>query len=151
MLKEYVSKLTEDKKYSITIAIGGTMKENDDFCIVLAYNDHVETMRRRFKQVDFEHVYSVQPTSRLDDINNALYLTDSLLNNNVNISTSIKRKEKENTSLHESSIEIPMEMDDLPPTNSTTNKVLNHSSETALVETKSVKSPKKVIFFIPLK
>ncbi|XP_001947535.2 DNA polymerase delta subunit 3 [Acyrthosiphon pisum] len=131
LLKDYVSKLTADHKYSITIAIGGTLKENDEFCIVLAYDDHVETMHRRFKQIDFEHVYSIQPINRFDDMNNALHLVDNSLNN-VNLPSSIKRKEIGNDSIPEQRDAIEMEIN-LPltkQTNLSPNQVQNHKNET---------------------
>ncbi|XP_026808725.1 DNA polymerase delta subunit 3-like [Rhopalosiphum maidis] len=132
LLKDYVSKLTDDQKYSITVVIGGTLKENDEFCIVLAYDDHVETMRRRFKQIDFEHIYSIQPISRFDDINNALYLVNNSLNNYTNLLSSIKTKEKRNDLMSEQKDAIEMEIN-LPltkQTNLSPNKIQNHKSET---------------------
>ncbi|XP_060837578.1 DNA polymerase delta subunit 3-like [Rhopalosiphum padi] len=144
LLKDYVSKLTDDQKYSITVVIGGTLKENDEFCIVLAYDDHVETMRRRFKQIDFEHIYSIQPISRFDDINNALYLVDNSLNNYTNLPSSIKTKEKINDSMSEQKDAIEMEIN-LPltkQTNLSPNKIQNHKSET-IASTKLDKPQKK--------
>lgn len=151
MLKDYVSKLTDDQKYSITVVIGGTLKENDEFCIVLAYDDHVETMRRRFKEIDFEHIYSIQPISRFDDINNALYLVDNSLNNYTNLPSSIKTKEKINDSMSEQKDAIEMEIN-LPltkQTNLSPNKIQNHKSET-IASTKLDKPQKKVILVFNL-
>lgn len=150
-MKDYVSKLTDDKKYSITIVIGGTLKENDEFCIVLAYDDHVETMRRRFKQIHFEHLYSIQPISRFHDINNALCLADNSLNNYINLPSSIKKKEKGNNLIHKQCVEIPEEKD-LPSTeqkNSTPTKVVNNSIETVVNKTLD-KTEKKVILILNL-
>ncbi|XP_060863805.1 DNA polymerase delta subunit 3-like [Metopolophium dirhodum] len=143
LLKDYVSKLTDDHKYSITVAIGGTLKENDEFCIVLAYDDHVETMHRRFKQIDFEHVYSIQPINRFDDMNNALYIVDNSLNN-VNLPSSIKRKEIGNDSMPEQRDVIEMEIN-LPltkQTNLSPNQVQNHKNETT-ADTKLDKTQKE--------
>jgi len=153
LLEEYVSKLTDDHKYSITIAIGGTLKENDEFCIVLAYDDHVETMHRRFKQIDFEHVYSIQPINRFDDMNNALYLVDNSLNNYVNLPSSIKKKEIGNNSIPEQRDVIKMEIN-LPlteQTNLSSNQVQSHKNETT-VNTKLDKTQKEVtlIFYLVL-
>jgi len=128
LLQDYVSQLTSSKKYSITIAIGGILQENNEFCIVIAYNDHVETMRRRFKQISFEHLYSIQPISRFDDINNALYLVDNSLNNKV--PSSIKKKEKINICVQKQSNQIAIEMcaPSTKETNVISNEVLNHSN-----------------------
>lgn len=145
MLKDYVSKLTDNKKYSTTIVIGGTLKENDEFCIVLAYDNHVETMRRRFKQINFEHLYSIQPISRFNDTNNALYLVDNSINNYVNLPSSIEKKEKGSILINKQSVEIAMEID-LPinkETNITPNRVLNNINKTN-GETKLDKIQKKV-------
>lgn len=149
LLKEYVSKLTDDHKYSITVVIGGVLKENDGFSIVLAYDDHVETMRRRFKQIDFEHIYSVQPISRFDDINNALYLVDNSLNNYTNLSSSIKTKEKGNDSMPEQrdAIEMKINLPLTKQTNLSPNKIQNLKNET-IANTKLDKTQKKVIFSI---
>jgi len=152
LLKDYVSKLTDDHKYSITVAIGGTLKENDEFCIVLAYDDHVETMHRRFKQIDFEHVYSIQPINRFDDMNNALYIVDNSLNN-VNLPSSIKRKEIGNDSMLEQRDVIEMEIN-LPltkQTNLSPNQVQNHKNETT-ADKKLDKTQKEVtlIFYLVL-
>lgn len=111
LLNDYVSLLTDDKKYSITIVIGGTFQENDEFGIVLAYDDHIDTVRRRFKEISFEHLYSIQPISRFDDINYALYLVDNSLSDNVNLPSSIKKKEKEITSIPKQDVEIEMKVD----------------------------------------
>uniref|UniRef100_A0A2H8TVG5 DNA polymerase delta subunit 3 n=1 Tax=Melanaphis sacchari TaxID=742174 RepID=A0A2H8TVG5_9HEMI len=140
LLKDYVSKLTNDQKYSITVIMGGTLKENDEFSIVLAYDDHVETMRRRFKQIDFEHIYSIQPISRFDDINNALYLVDNSLNDYINLPSSIKTKKKGN----EQKDAIEMEIDLALPeqTNLSPNEIQNHESET-IADTKLDKTQKK--------
>lgn len=151
LLKEYVSKLTDDQKYSITVVIGGVLKENDGFSIVLAYDDHVDTMRRRFKQIDFEHIYSIQPISRFDDINNALYLVDNSSNNYTNLPSSIKTKEKGNDSMPEQTDAIEMEIN-LPlteQTNLSPNKIQNLKSE-IITNTKLDKTQKKVIFNIYL-
>lgn len=151
LLRDYVSKLPDGKKYSTTFAIGGTLKENDEFCIVLAYDDHVETMRRRFKHINFEHLYSIQPISRFDDINNALYLADCSLDH-ASLPSSINRKEKRNISEDKQCVETAMDVD-LPltkETNSTSNKVLNNHSNVTKVEinTKSDKIQKKVTLLI---
>lgn len=151
MLKDYVSKLTNDHKYSITVAIGGTLKENDEFCIVLAYDDHVETMHRRFKQIDFEHVYSIQPINRFDDMNNALYLVDNSPNNYVNLPSSIKRKEIGNDSILEQKSVDEMEIN-LPltkQTNLSPSQVQNHKNET-IANTKLDKTQKEVILIFNL-
>lgn len=151
MLKDYVTKLSDDKKYSITIIIGGILKENDEFCIVLAYNDHVETLRRRFKNIDFEHFYSIQPVSRFSDIDNALYLVDSSENNYANLPSSIKNKEKGIMSIPEENVKTPMEID-VPlvnKTKATPNIISNHSNET-VVKTKLDKTNKKVIIIFNL-
>lgn len=151
MLKDYVSKLSDDKKYSITIIIGGILKENDEFCIVLAYYDHIKTLRRRFKNIDFEHFYSIQPVSRFSDINNALYLVDNSENSYANLPSSIKNKEKGIISIPEENVKTPMEID-VPlgyKTNSTPNTVSNHSNET-VVKTKLEKTNKKVILIFNL-
>lgn len=152
LLKDYVSKLTDDHKYSITVAIGGTLKENDEFCIVLAYDDHVETMHRRFKQIDFEHVYSIQPINRFDDMNNALYIVDNSLNNCVNLPSSIKRKEIGNDSMSEKRGDV-IEMEiDLPLTKQTnlpSNQVQNHKNEKTAI-TKLDKTQKEVILIFHL-
>lgn len=148
LLKDYVSKLPDDKKYSTTIVIGGTFKENDEFCVVLAYDDHVETMRRRFKHIDFEHLYSIQPINRFDDINNALYLADNSLEY-VSLPSSINRKEKKNISVPKQCVETKIDID-LPSakaTKDTSNGVLNnHNNETKIEDkTKLDKTHKKVI------
>lgn len=151
LLKDYVSKLADDKKYSITIIIGGIFKENDEFCIVLAHDDHVESIRRCFKQISFEHLYSIQPISRFDDINNALYLVDSPLNNNINLPSSIKKKEKDNNLIHKQCAETPVEID-LSTTkekNPTPIKLTNNTNET-IVNEKLEKTQKKVILLIIL-
>jgi len=144
LLKKYVSKLTGDKKYSITIVIGGIFKENDEFCIVLAHDDHVESMRRRFKQISFEHFYSIQPISRFDDINNALYLVDSLLNNHSDLHSSIKKKEKDNNLIHKQCADIPEEIDvtSTREKNPTPTKVVINTNET-IVNKKLDKNQKK--------
>lgn len=116
---------------------------------MLAYDNHVETVRRRFKQINFEHLYSIQPISRFDDTNNALYLIDNSLNNYVNLPSSIKKKEKSNMLLNKQSIGIAMEID-LPinrDINVTSNEVLNNINET-ISETKVDKIQKKVNFNI---
>lgn len=110
MLNDYVSLHTDDKKYSITVIIGGTFRENDEFGIVLAYDDHIDTVRRRFKEIHFEHLYSIQPIRRFDDINNALYLVDNSLNDNVTSPSSIKKEEKQNTFIPKQDVEIAMEV-----------------------------------------
>jgi len=146
LLNDYVSKLNDDHKYSITVAIGGTLKENDEFCIVLAYDDHVKTMQRRFKQIDFEHVYSVQPINRFDDMNNALFIVDNSLNNYVNLPSSIKKKEIGNDSIPEQRDTVEMEIN-LPltkQTNLSPNQVQNHKNET-ISDTKLDKTQKEVI------
>lgn len=146
MLKDYVSKLTEEKIISITYIIGGTLKENDEFCIVLAYDDHVDTMRRRFKQINFEHIYSIQPIKRLSDINNALYLVDNLSQNQIELPSSIKKKKKEDMLVHKPSEEVAMEID-LPSNKQTqsSNEILsNHKNET-IAKDKLEKTEKKVI------
>jgi len=151
LLKDYVSKLTDDQKYSITVVIGGTLKANDEFCIVLVYGDHVETMRRRFKLVDFEHIYSIQPISRFDDMNNALYLMDNSLNSYINLPSSIKKKEKETDSKTKQRDEIEMEIN-LPLTKKTSispNKVLNHKNE-PIADTKLEITQKRVILIFNL-
>jgi len=150
-LKDYVSKLTGDHKYSITVAIGGTLKENDEFCIVLAYDDHVKTMHRRFKQIDFEHVYSIQPINRFDDMNNALCIVDNSLNNYINLPSSIKKKEIGNDSIPEQRDIVEMEIN-LPltkQTNLSLNQVQNHKNET-IADTKLDKKQKKVILIFNL-
>lgn len=148
LLKDYVSKLPDDKKYSTTIIIGGTFKENDEFCVVLAYDDHVETMRRRFKHIDFEHLYSIQPISRFDDVNNALYLADNSLNY-VSLPSSINKIEKKNISVSKQCVETKKDID-LPSTKvieETSSKALNnHSNETKVEDkTKLDKTQKKVM------
>lgn len=128
--------------------IGGILKENAEFCIVLAHDDHVETMRRRFKQIDFEHVYSIQPIKRFDDINNALYLVDSSLNNNTNLTSSIKRKEKvDSTPTQRDVIEIDIDLPVSKKTNLSPVKVLNHKNE-KIADKKSDKIEKKVILLL---
>lgn len=142
MLNDYVSLLTDDKKYSITIVIGGTFRENDEFGIVLAYDDHIDTVRRRFKEINFEHLYSIQPIRRFDDINNALYLVDNSLSDNVNLPSSIKKKEKQNTSIPKQNVEIAMEVNvsTAEQTKLKHNEVLNNINDA-----KSDKTKKKVI------
>lgn len=152
MLKDYVSKLPDDKKYSTTIVIGGTFKENDEFSVVLAYDDHVETMRRRFKHIDFEHLYSIQPISRFDDINNALYLADNSLEY-VSLPSSINRKEKKNITVPKQCVETKINNIDLSSskaTKDTSNGVLNnHNNETKVEDkTKLDKTQKKVILVL---
>lgn len=146
-MKDYVSKLTEEKIISITFVIGGILKENDEFCIVLAYDDHVDTMRRRFKQINFEHIYSIQPIKRLSDINNALYLVDNLSHNQIELPSSIKKKDKGDILVHKQSVEFAMEID-LPSTKKTQPTSIeissNHSNETVVKKTLE-KTEKKVI------
>lgn len=151
MLKDYISKLSDDKKYSTTIVIGGTFKENDAFCVVLAYDDHVETMRRRFKHIDFEHLYSIQPISRFDDINNALYLADNSLEY-VSLPSSINKKEKKTIAVPKQCVETKIDID-LPSnkvTGDTPNKLLNNHNNETKVEDKSKldKTQKKVIIVL---
>ncbi|KAL4098942.1 hypothetical protein QTP88_023449 [Uroleucon formosanum] len=89
-------------------------------------------MHRRFKQIDFEHVYSIQPINRFDDMNNALYLVDNSLNNYINLPSSIKRKEIGNISMPEQRDVIQMEIN-LPltkQTNLSPNQVQSHKNET---------------------
>lgn len=150
-MKDYVSKLSDDKKYSTTIVIGGTFKENDAFCVVLAYDDHVETMRRRFKHIDFEHFYSIQPISRFDDINNALYLADNSLEY-VSLPSSINKKEKKTIAVPKQCVETKIDID-LPSnkvTGDTPNKLLNNHNNETKVEDKSKldKTQKKVIIVL---
>ncbi|VVC27706.1 DNA polymerase subunit Cdc27 [Cinara cedri] len=140
LLKDYACKLTDDKNYSVSIIIGGILKETDEFCIVLANDDHAKTVRRRFKKINFEHLYSIQPISRLSDINNALYLVDSSENNFVNLPSSIKKTEKGIMSIPVKSVETAMEID-VPlgkETNSTSNTVSNYSKQ--IVSKQSVKT-----------
>lgn len=146
LLKDYVSKLSDDKKYSITIIIGGILKENDEFCIILAYDDHAETVRRRFQRIDFEHLYSIQPVSRLSDINNTLNLIDNSENNYTDLPSSIKKKDKRIMSISKESIETAMEIGVtlIEETNSTQNTVSNHSNE-VVVKSKLDKTQEKVI------
>lgn len=147
LLVDYVSQIAKDKTYSITILIKGILKENNEYCIVLAYEDHVETVRRRFKQVDFEHIYSVQPISRFDDMSNALHLADSSLNKLSDISTSIIKKDKRNTLGNKPSNETSMEVDTVPSNevSNTINEVTQLKNDT-VIEKKLVKSQKKVSF-----
>lgn len=142
MLNDYVSLHTNDKKYSITVVIGGTFRENDEFGIVLAYDDHIDTVRRRFKEINFEHLYSIQPIKRFDDINNALYLVDNSLSNNVNPPSSIKKEEKQNPSIPKQDVEIAIKVDAAiaKQTKLRPNEVLNNINDE-----KSDKTKKKVI------
>lgn len=87
-------------------------------------------MRRRFKQINFEHLYSIQPINRFDDINNALYLVDSSLNNHI--PSSIKKKENGNISTDKQKVEIAMETDSPKELNSSPIQVLNRNGETNL-------------------
>lgn len=142
ILRDYVSKLTGDKKFSTTMVIGGILQENDAFCIVLVIDDHVETIRRRFKQISFEHLYSIQPTSnRLSDINNSLYLIDNSLSDHIYLSSSIKNKEKGNALLPIQNIDNIIEIDSTEKSNSAVVEVLNHTYN-SIVKTKSDKIQK---------
>ncbi|XP_025404852.1 DNA polymerase delta subunit 3-like [Sipha flava] len=144
MLQDYVDSLVDDTKYSITFIIGGVLKENDEFCMIIAYDDHLETIRRRFKLINFEHIYSIQPVKRFDDINNALYLIDSSIDNYVTLPSSIKKKEKQIISIPEQNNEIEKEIDlsSAAEINLTATKVPNHSNETE-VDTILDKTQKK--------
>lgn len=93
----------------------------------MVYNDHLETVRRRFKHINFEHLYSIQPINRFDDINNALYLVDSSLNNHI--PSSIKKKENGNIATDKQNVEISMETDSSKEVNSLPIKVPNHNSK----------------------
>lgn len=136
LLNDYASKLDGNKKYSTTKIIGGILKDNDEFCIVLVYDDHVETIRRRFKQINFEHLYSIQPISnRLSDINTSLYLVDNSPNDHAKLFSSIKKKNIEQN-VNKMGIDLP--------SNEETNEVLNHINEINL-NTKPVKTHEKVI------
>lgn len=149
LLKNYVAQISDDKKYSITVVIGGTLHENDEFCIVLAYDDHAKTVRRRFKHISFEHFYSIQPISRFDDMNNALYLADNTLNININLPSSIKKKENENAALSDHSNVMAMEIDDVVSTQETKsmlNEVSNHENVTKLDEAKFTQKNVILIF-----
>lgn len=163
MLHAYVDSLVDNTKYSITFVIGGVLIENDEFCMVMAYDDHLETMRRRFKIINFEHIYSIQPVKRFDDINNALYLIDGSLENNVSLPSSIKKKEKQNVSITEQNnenneIEKDIDLSSTAEINLTATKVLNHSNETKVLnnsnktkaETKLDNTQKKVVFIFNL-
>lgn len=147
MLHTYVGSLVDNTKYSTTFAIGGILKENDEFCIIMVYDDHLVTMRRRFKLIDFEHIYSIQPIKRFDDINNALYLIDSSLDNYVNLPSSIKKKEKQNISFPGQNTEIVEEINlsSTKEINLTATEVPNHSNERKMIETKLDKTQKKVL------
>lgn len=104
------------------------------------YDDHVETIRRRFKQINFEHMYSIQPISnRLSDINTSLYLVDNSPNDHAKLSSSIKKKNIEQNVVNKIGIDLPSNEE----TNST-NEVLNHINENNL-NTKPVKTHEKVI------
>jgi hypothetical protein len=151
MLQDYVDSLVDDTKYSITFIIGGVLKENDEFCMIIAYDDHLETIRRRFKLINFEHIYSIQPVKRFDDINNALYLIDSSIDNYVTLPSSIKKKEKQIISIPEQNNEIEKEIDlsSAAEINLTATKVPNHSNETE-VDTILDKTQKKVVFIFNL-
>nr|BAH71904.1 ACYPI010240 [Acyrthosiphon pisum] len=107
-------------------------------------------MHRRFKQIDFEHVYSIQPINRFDDMNNALHLVDNSLNN-VNLPSSIKRKEIGNDSIPEQRDAIEMEIN-LPltkQTNLSPNQVQNHKNETT-ADIKLDKTQKEVTLIFNL-
>lgn len=110
-------------------------------------------MHRRFKQIDFEHVYSIQPINRFDDMNNALYIVDNSLNNYINLPSSIKRKEIGNNSVPKQRDVIQMEIN-LPltkQTNLSPNQVQSHKNETT-ANTKLDKTQKEVtlIFYLVL-
>lgn len=148
-MRNYVAQISDDKKYSITVIIGGTLHENDEFCLVLAYDDHVKTVCRRFKHISFKHFYSIQPINRFNDINNALYLVDNSLNININLPSSIKKKDKETIAISDQSNVMAMEIDDVPSSKeieSTLNEVSNHKN----VTTKLDEAQKKVILIFNL-
>lgn len=55
------------------------------------HDDHVETMRRQFKNILFEHIYSIQPIGRLTDMSNDLFLVEKAEYNILNMLSSIKK------------------------------------------------------------
>lgn len=149
-MRDYVAQISDDKKYSITVIIGGTLHENDEFCVVLAYDDHVKTVCRRFKHISFKHLYSIQPISRFNDINSALYLADNSLNININLHSSIKKKVKETAALSDQSNVMAMEIDDVPSikeTKSMFNEVSNHKNVTTKLDETLLTQEKVILIF----
>ncbi|XP_050424123.1 DNA polymerase delta subunit 3-like [Adelges cooleyi] len=112
LLKDYICKISDSKKYSVTVVIGGSLKEKNEFCIVLSYDNHVETIRRRFKNILFEQIYSIQPIGRFTDLSNDLYLAEQIDENFTNICSSIRMKNTKKVIAYDSVKGTPMEIDE---------------------------------------
>lgn len=96
-------------------------------------------------------MYSIQPISRFDDINNALYLVDNSLNSYSDLPSSIKKKQKGGNSIHKQCAEIPVEIDlpSIKEKSLTPTKVVNYNNE-KIINKKLAETQEKVILIFNL-